>query len=102
MTSTRQILSASLVGLGLVGTSAARAVEARAQNTPKGAILLPLVRGDDLTAYYAEFEVGTPPQRNFLKVDTGSPTFSFINPNNSQCVNDACKKWGTYDNITSS
>jgi hypothetical protein len=98
----RQILSASLL-LGLASTSDALAIESRAANTPKGAILVPMVRDDtDLIAYYAKFEVGTPPQKEYLKVDTGSPTYSFINPNNTQCAGGACKKYGTFSNTTSS
>jgi hypothetical protein len=104
MANLRQILSASLL-LGLVSTSAARAIEARAKNTPADAILVPLVRDQEsLLAYYAEFEVGTPPQKNYLKVDTGSPTYSFINSTNSYCTQSSqpCKKWGTFNNKTSS
>jgi hypothetical protein len=104
MATVRQILSTSLL-LGLASTSAARAIDARAQKTPEGAILVPLVRDSGaLLAYYAEFEVGTPPQKEYLKVDTGSPTYSFINPNNTVCTASSkpCKKYGTFNNKTSS
>jgi hypothetical protein len=60
--------------------------------------------GDALIAYFAEFDVGTPPQKAFLKVDTGSPAYAFLNPKNDQCTkpSEPCKKWGTFENTTSS
>lgn len=67
---------------------------------------MPLVRddGNTLIAYYAEFDVGTPPQKIYLKVDTGSPTYSFVNPNYTACegTSKPCKKYGTFNNRTSS
>jgi hypothetical protein len=57
-----------------------------------------------LTAYYAEFGVGTPPQKEYLKVDTGSPRYSFLDPRNSVCTRTSqpCSTFGTFDNLTSS
>jgi hypothetical protein len=71
---------------------------------PKGAIVLPLAYNEFTAAYYAPFEVGTPPQTEYLKVDTGSPTISFLDPRNSLCEqsNHPCMKYGTFDNDTSS
>lgn len=71
---------------------------------PKGAIVLPLTYNEFTAAYYAPFEVGTPPQTEYLKVDTGSPTVSFLDPQNPLCEqsNHPCMKYGTFDNETSS
>lgn len=71
---------------------------------PVGAIVLPLTYNDFTAAYYAPFEVGTPPQTEFLKVDTGSPTFSFLDPRSSFCEQSShpCMTYGTFDNETSS
>lgn len=48
--------------------------------------------------------VGTPGQRNVLKVDTGSPTIGFENPRSNDCQqsNRPCLQYGSYDNLTSS
>lgn len=71
---------------------------------PEGAIVLPLTYNDFTAAYYAPFEVGTPPQTEYLKVDTGSPTFSFLDPRSSYCEQSThpCMTYGTFDNETSS
>jgi len=71
---------------------------------PNGAIAVPLTRGEDLVAYYAEFSVGTPPQKERLLVDTGSPTYSFIDPRSAWCNSSSkpCQYYGTYDNRSSS
>jgi len=44
---------------------------------PAGAIFIPLVQNPNLTAYYAELAVGTPPQKLYLIIDTGGPACSF-------------------------
>jgi hypothetical protein len=71
---------------------------------PEGVIVLPLAYNEFTAAYYAPFEVGTPPQTEYLKVDTGSPTVSFLDPQNSLCKqsNHPCMEYGTFDNETSS
>jgi len=71
---------------------------------PLGAIVLPLTYNEFTAAYYAPFEVGTPPQTEYLKVDTGSPTISFLDSESSFCKqsNDPCKTYGSFDNETSS
>ncbi|KAF4335900.1 aspartic ase yapsin-6 [Fusarium beomiforme] len=72
--------------------------------TPAGVIAVPLSRDDGLTAYFAKLQVGTPPQTEYLKIDTGSPRYSFLDPHNEVCkrTGDPCKKWGTFNNKTSS
>jgi hypothetical protein len=72
--------------------------------THKGAIVLPLTYNEITAAYYAPFEVGTPPQTEYLKVDTGSPTISFLDSQSSFCEqsNHPCKTYGSFDNETSS
>ncbi|XP_014556036.1 hypothetical protein COCVIDRAFT_100859 [Bipolaris victoriae FI3] len=83
---------------------AALALPAVSAELPPGAIAVPMIRGADLGAYFAEFQVGTPPQKEWLKVDTGSPRFSFLDSRNQECVLDpnACSTYGTFDNLTSS
>ncbi|EMD89481.1 hypothetical protein COCC4DRAFT_180523 [Bipolaris maydis ATCC 48331] len=83
---------------------AALALPAVSAELPPGAIAVPLIRDAELDAYYAEFQVGTPPQKEYLKVDTGSPRYSFLNPRNQECVSDpaSCTTFGTFDNLTSS
>lgn len=75
-----------------------------AGNVPEGAIAVPLVRESGLGYYLAEFYVGTPPQKELLAMDTGSPTYSFLDPRNSVCESDTnpCSTYGTFDNTTSS
>jgi len=70
---------------------------------PAGAIAVPLLRNAGLTAYLAEIAVGTPPQKVLVKVDSGSPTYSVENPNNTVCsqASQPCKPYGTFDNLTS-
>ncbi|KAL2062976.1 hypothetical protein VTL71DRAFT_6048 [Oculimacula yallundae] len=70
---------------------------------PTGVIAVPLIRDGGLSAYYAEFQVGTPPQKVLLKVDTGSPRYAFLDARNPSCVSDptACTTFGTFDNLTS-
>jgi candidapepsin len=69
-----------------------------------GVITLPMKRGVDLRSYYAEFEVGTPPQKEYLLIDTGSPTFSFEDANGSYCkgTGKPCAHYGSFNNLTSS
>lgn len=81
---------------------AAVALPAAAAELPAGVIAVPLSRDSGLTAYYAEFQVGTPPQRTYLKVDTGSPNYAFLDPRNPVCGTQDCKTFGTFDNTTSS
>jgi hypothetical protein len=73
-----------------------------AAELPTGVIAVPLTRDYGLTAYYAELQVGTPPQNTYLKIDTGSPNFSFLDPRNQVCATQDCKTFGTFDNTTSS
>jgi hypothetical protein len=72
--------------------------------TPEGAIVLPLIYNEFTAAYYAAFDVGTPPQTEYLKVDTGSPTISFLDSQSCFCKqsNHPCNQYGSFDNETSS
>lgn len=83
---------------------AALALPAAAAELPAGVVAVPLSRGQKLDAYYAQFQVGTPPQTEYLKVDTGSPRYSFMDPRNSVCMEASkpCSEFGTFDNTTSS
>jgi hypothetical protein len=83
---------------------AALAIPALAAELPAGVVAVPMIRDAALTAYYAEFQVGTPPQKQYLKVDTGSPRYSFLSPRNSVCAEASkpCSTFGTFDNLTSS
>lgn len=83
---------------------AAAPVSAAAADLPAGVIAVPLIRNSDQTAYYAKFGVGTPPQTEYLKIDTGSPRYSFMDPRNAVCqsATQQCKMYGTFDNLTSS
>ncbi|KAH8176703.1 eukaryotic aspartyl protease domain-containing protein [Sarocladium implicatum] len=79
-------------------------VVANAASLPAGVIAVPLSRDEGLTAYYAKVEVGTPFQTEFLKIDTGSPRYSFLNPRNEVChrSGNSCSTFGTFNNETSS
>ncbi len=48
--------------------------------------------------------MGTPPQKNILRIDTGSETIGFENPRSDECQqsNHPCWEYGSYDNLTSS
>lgn len=83
---------------------AALALPAVAADLPAGVVAVPLVRAQALDAYYAEFQVGTPPQKEYLKVDTGSPFYSFLDPRNPMCTqaSQPCSTYGTFNNLTSS
>jgi hypothetical protein len=87
-------------------TAAAVRSTAAAAHSPasKGYVTSNLTRGPNLLSYHAELEIGTPPQKERLLVDTGSPTYSFISPRNPYCQtsNKPCAYYGTYDNLTSS
>ncbi|KAI7759734.1 hypothetical protein LZL87_009057 [Fusarium oxysporum] len=76
---------------------------AAATKTPAGVISVPLSRDEGLTAYYAKLQVGTPPQTEYLKIDTGSPRYSFLDPRNEVCKKQGnnCKTFGTFNNKTS-
>jgi hypothetical protein len=87
-----------MVSLALL---AAVTLPAVAVELPTGVIAVPLSRDPEQTAYYAEFKVGTPPQKERLKIDTGSPMFSFLDPRNRVCGSQDCKSFGTFDNTTS-
>ncbi|KAG5976342.1 hypothetical protein E4U55_007356 [Claviceps digitariae] len=65
-------------------------------NLPVGVVAVPMTRNAQQDAYYAEFQVGTPPQKELLKVDTGSPRYSFLNPRNPVCARDGqpCRTYG--------
>jgi len=93
----------SIVGPVLLAAGFARAAVAITR-VPAGAIVLPLTYNDFTAAYYAPFEIGTPPQTEYLKVDTGSPTVSFLDPQSSFCEQSShpCMTYGTFDNETSS
>jgi hypothetical protein len=73
-----------------------------ATELPAGVIRVPLSRDIGLTAYYAEVQVGTPPQQTYLKVDTRSPYYSFLDPRNPVCASQNCKTFSTFNNSTSS
>ncbi|KAF3034134.1 hypothetical protein E8E12_001874 [Didymella heteroderae] len=88
-----------MMSLALLAAVALPAVTAK---LPAGVVAVPLSRDSGLTAYYAEFQVGTPPQKTYLKIDTGSPNFSFLDPRNPVCGTQDCKIFGTFDNTTSS
>jgi hypothetical protein len=77
---------------------------AAATKTHAGVIAVPLSRDEGLTAYFAKLQVGTPPQTQFLKIDTGSPRYSFLDPHNEVCQRDGdpCHEFGTFNNETSS
>ncbi|KAL6861977.1 acid protease [Trichoderma novae-zelandiae] len=87
-------LSASLL---LAGNAAINS------NLPDGVINVPLTRIMNQSTYGMEFEVGSPPQRSFLQIDTGSPTIGFISPRSNMCLrSDAPCGLGAYDTLTSS
>jgi hypothetical protein len=51
-----------------------------AATLPEGIIEIPLQRIKNQSAYGAEFQVGTPPQKAIISADTGSPTYAFESP----------------------
>ncbi|KJX95565.1 secreted aspartic protease precursor like protein [Zymoseptoria brevis] len=72
--------------------------------TPVGSIAVPLKRDRVLLKYLAKFSVGTPPQEEYLAIDTGSPTISFYDPKSDFCSVETqpCAPYGTFDNVSSS
>ncbi|KAK2930668.1 Peptidase family A1 domain [Fusarium oxysporum f. sp. vasinfectum] len=93
----------ALTTLAAVAAAVAFPGLAAATKTPAGVISVPLSRDDGLTAYYAKLQVGTPPQTEYLKIDTGSPRYSFLDPRNEVCKKQGnnCKTFGTFNNKTS-
>ncbi|EWZ85724.1 hypothetical protein NW765_011271 [Fusarium oxysporum] len=93
----------ALITLAAVAASVAFPGLAAATKTPAGVISVPLSRDDGLTAYYAKLQVGTPPQTEYLKINTGSPRYSFLDPRNEVCKKqgNSCKTFGTFNNKTS-
>ncbi|RKK11750.1 hypothetical protein BFJ68_g10161 [Fusarium oxysporum] len=89
----------ALVTLAAVAAAVAFPGLAAATKTPAGVISVPLSRDDGLTAYYAKLQVGTPPQTEYLKIDTGSPRYSFLDPRNEVCKKqgNSCKTFGTFN-----
>ncbi|GKU09796.1 aspartic proteinase yapsin-6 [Fusarium langsethiae] len=87
----------------LVAVIAFQSVSA-AVKTPAGVIAIPLTRDEGLTAYFAKLQVGTPLQTQYLKIDTGSPRYSFLDPRNEVCQREGgpCHEFGTFNNETSS
>jgi hypothetical protein len=77
---------------------------AASYNAPAGTIIAPLSRAADLTSYLAQFSVGTPAQKEWLLIDTGSPTISFLDSRGSFCNdgNKPCAYYGAFNNLTSS
>ncbi|PNP74364.1 hypothetical protein FNYG_12413 [Fusarium nygamai] len=93
----------ALFTLATVAAAVAFPSIAAAGKTPAGVISVPLSRDAGLTAYYAKLQVGTPPQTEYLKIDTGSPRYSFLDPRNEVCKKQGnnCKTFGTFNNRTS-
>lgn len=100
------VLSTNMADIKTISLAllAAVALPAVAADLPAGVIAVPMIRDKDLTAYYAEFQVGTPPQKEYLKVDTGSPRYAFLDPRNTVCARASkpCSTFGTFNNLTSS
>ncbi|KAL2067820.1 hypothetical protein VTL71DRAFT_15916 [Oculimacula yallundae] len=69
-----------------------------------GGLIVPMILSKNQTAYMAQVSAGTPAQIEFLKVDTGSPTYSFLSSYNPVCseATKPCQTFGTFDNLTSS
>ncbi|OAA71668.1 Peptidase aspartic [Akanthomyces lecanii RCEF 1005] len=67
-----------------------------------GVFVLPLTRIKGHSAYGIQVDVGTPPQRNVMFIDTGSATTGVEDPNSRACKMGSCRDYGFYDNTTSS
>lgn len=99
----------------------ARAAATGARSVPKGVLVAPIIRIENQSAYglqcksirdetfldYADYVlvgVGTPPQINVLKIDSGSSTISFQDPKSSECQqsNEPCALYGSFNNLSSS
>ncbi|KAG9496356.1 hypothetical protein J7337_012943 [Fusarium musae] len=93
----------ALFTLATIAAAVAFPSIAAAGKVPAGVISVPLSRDAGLTAYYAKLQVGTPPQTEYLKIDTGSPRYSFLDPRNEVCKKQGnnCKTFGTFNNKTS-
>ncbi|SCN98080.1 related to aspartic proteinase OPSB [Fusarium fujikuroi] len=93
----------ALITLAAVAAAFALPGLAAATKTPAGVISVPLSRDEGLTEYYAKLQVGTPLQTEYLKIDTGSPRYSFLDPRNEICKKQGnnCKTLGTFNNKTS-
>jgi hypothetical protein len=91
-------------GIVSLASFAAVGVAASYSPLPPGVIKIPMTRILNQSAYGIEFEVGTPPQKNILKVDSGSPTIGFENPRNNICQQPGglCDLYGIYNNLSSS
>lgn len=94
---------ASMPSFKAISASLLLAGHAATKDLPEGVIRVPLPRIMNQTYYGMEFEVGNPPQRSFLKIDTGSPTIGFNSPRSNLCLRQdfPCDVLGTYDNLTS-
>lgn len=111
---------------GLLFTTSVWAEGLSDASLPAGVISIPLIRIENQSAYGVECEyrlsifihiwtgqklnidptlvqVGTPPQINILKFDTGSPTIGLEDPDSDECLqsNNPCALYGSYDNETS-
>lgn len=94
-----------------------------ANAAPNGVFVLPLTRIKGHSAYGIQVDVGTPPQRNVMFIDTGSATTGVEDPSTSPktrrlveqsstssnvladsraCKMGSCGDYGFYDNATSS
>ncbi|KAK0384431.1 hypothetical protein NLU13_8517 [Sarocladium strictum] len=96
-----------MVGLALrtaVFVTVVAASTVKRPSSSSGYIAVPLTRDEGLTAYFAELQVGTPPQKEYLKIDTGSPRYSVLDSRNAVCASagQSCSEFGTFDNLTSS
>ncbi|KAL2066143.1 hypothetical protein VTL71DRAFT_2214 [Oculimacula yallundae] len=94
----------TFINTSLLCVLAALAQPNLASQIASGYVTVPLIRNSQLLAYLAEFSVGTPPQKNYLKVDTGSPTISFYESRSDFCnlPRAPCAEYGSYDNTSSS
>ena len=93
------------VNIALLAAVAAPAVRAAALATTPldGGLIVPMIWGQNQTGYMAEVSAGTPAQKGFVKVDTGSPTYSFLASSNPVCskASKPCEAYGTFNNLTS-
>lgn len=53
--------------MSLLRAAALLAPVVLASQSPTGSIVGPMILGANQTAYYAEVQVGTPPQKNYLR-----------------------------------
>jgi hypothetical protein len=114
------------IAISLLGISVRANPQAASKGCPKGVLSIPLTCVQNISGYGTECEwsgknpacpsliysvadiwtvqVGTPPQPNILKADTGSWTIGLETPNNTDCASPdkPCELYGTFDNLTSS